>query len=70
MTERLHTVREVAESLRVHVETVRRWIRDGRLPATRLGDRSGYRIADSDLRRFVDEMKTAPRVELREDEHR
>ena len=63
MTERLHTIREVADGLRVHVETVRRWIRDGRLPATKLGDRSGYRIADADLRRFMDEMKTVPPVE-------
>lgn len=30
---------EIAERLRVHVSTVRAWIRDGRIPAVRLGPR-------------------------------
>ena len=37
------TVAEVAETLRVNQETVRRWIRSGALPATRLG--RDYRIS-------------------------
>lgn len=37
------TVAEVAQALRVNPETVRRWIRAGALPATRVG--RDYRIA-------------------------
>ncbi|NBS71169.1 DNA-binding protein [bacterium] len=33
MSVRLLTVKEIAQTLGTHPETVRRWIRDGRLPA-------------------------------------
>ena len=56
------TLAEVVERLKVNERTVRRWIADGRLPATLLGRRSGYRIAEADLARFMDERKVAPRV--------
>jgi excisionase family DNA binding protein len=48
------TVQEIAELLRVNPETVRRWLRQKRLRGTMLGgDRAGYRIAESELRRFI-----------------
>ena len=48
------TVRDVAEILRVHEETVRRWIRRGDLMALDLGGpRAGYRIRPSELDRFI-----------------
>lgn len=48
------TVRDVAEMLRVHEETVRRWIRRGELTALDLGGpRAGYRIRPSDLDDFI-----------------
>jgi len=34
---RLHSVREVADRIGVHPETIRRLIHDGRLPAVRVG---------------------------------
>ena len=47
------TVEQVAATLQVHPESVRRWIRAGRLPAAQLGGRRiGYRIDERDLRRF------------------
>lgn len=49
------TVRDVATSLKVHEETVRRWIRRGDLVALDLGGpRAGYRVRRSDLDRFIE----------------
>jgi excisionase family DNA binding protein len=51
--ERLLTVKEVAESLRVSQETVRRWLRQGRIKGILMGgDRSGYRISLTEVARI------------------
>jgi excisionase family DNA binding protein len=47
----LFTVEEVAERLNLHVKTIRRFIREGRLPAKRLGKE--YRITRSALDEFA-----------------
>jgi len=53
-TERYLTVQDVADELKVSTETVRRWLRSGRLKGTMLGGtRLGYRVMESDLRHFV-----------------
>lgn len=45
-TEEYLLVPEVAERLRVHVNTVRRWLREGTLQGVKPGgDKSGYRIS-------------------------
>lgn len=46
-----YTIREVADDLRVHEETVRRWIRSGRLKVIRLGHRT-VRITEEELSRI------------------
>ena len=46
----LFTVEEVADRLNLHVKTVRRFIREGRLPAKRIGKE--YRITRSALDEF------------------
>lgn len=47
-------VTEVAERLRVNPETVRRWLRQGKLRGVLMGgDRGGYRIPESEVRRFL-----------------
>lgn len=51
MSEPLHTVRQVAERLKLHPKTVLRLIHEGRLKGTRIG--KSYRILDSDLRAFA-----------------
>ncbi|QCI67990.1 helix-turn-helix domain-containing protein [Phreatobacter stygius] len=51
MTEELFTVERAAERLRLHPKTVLRFIRDGRLRATRVG--KAYRILRSDLDALV-----------------
>ena len=45
------TVKEVAEFVRVHPKTIRRWIANGDLPATRIG--RDWRIARSDLKALL-----------------
>jgi excisionase family DNA binding protein len=48
------TVSQVASRLRFHPETVRRWLRDGKLRGYLLGgDRGGYRVAETDLEEFM-----------------
>lgn len=45
---RLLKVQEAAEAHRVEPDTIRRWIREGRLPATR-NPAGHYRIAEEDV---------------------
>jgi excisionase family DNA binding protein len=48
------TVQDVVGTLKVHEETVRKWIRTGALPAFLMGSsRGGYRVRRSDLEAFV-----------------
>lgn len=54
------TVDEIAEELQVHKQSVRRWIRDGDLPAVALGGKSGFRIWSADLDKFLASKATAP----------
>ena len=51
MSEKMLTVGEIAEELRVHPETVRQWIRDGELIAIDISKE--YRILRSDLDVFL-----------------
>lgn len=59
--DRLLTVNEVADRLRVHVESVRRWIRQGKMSGSMMGgDRGGYRIPESEIERFLAATRRAP----------
>jgi excisionase family DNA binding protein len=58
-TTQLYTVDQVAELLNLHVKTVRRYVRDGRLKARRIGKE--YRIARGDLDAFAGASVTADR---------
>ena len=48
------TLTDVAERLQVHIDTVRRWVREGELPAYQLGTRAGYRVKMSDFQAFLE----------------
>jgi excisionase family DNA binding protein len=51
---KLMTVQVVADYLGVHPETVRRWLRDGRLVGIDLGsDSGGWRIDPAELDAFI-----------------
>jgi excisionase family DNA binding protein len=45
---------EAAKYLGVHVETLRRWAREGAIPAAKLGNRGGFRFKREDLDRFLE----------------
>lgn len=52
--EPLYTVKEVAERLKINPETVRVWIRQGRLRGVLMGGRrGGYRVPAAELRRML-----------------
>lgn len=48
MAEELLTVKEAAKRLKIHPQTIRRWIRRGLLRASKVGPRQ-WRIRESDL---------------------
>jgi excisionase family DNA binding protein len=53
-----YTVDQVAGLLGLHVKTVRNYVRDGRLPAVRIGKQ--YRISKADLAEFAGLPAAAP----------
>jgi excisionase family DNA binding protein len=55
------TVEQAAEYLQVHKMTVYRYIREGMLPAAKLGKM--YRLFRRDVEAFVAAMKHHPRAE-------
>lgn len=48
------TVAQVAHELQVHQETVRRWLRQGRLEGHNFSGRTGYRIKQSAIAAFME----------------
>jgi excisionase family DNA binding protein len=57
MEEKPLTVEQVAELFGVNRDTVRRWLREGRMKGRFLGGRAGYRITREDVRRFMHESE-------------
>jgi excisionase family DNA binding protein len=52
--EEMYTAEEVAKIMKVHISTVRKWVRMKALKTVKIGIR-GYRIRRSDLDRFIEE---------------
>jgi len=62
--ETYYTLDEVAERLKVSRRTVNRWVEAQSLPVIRLSAHAGsVRVAESDLRKFINERRTKPREE-------
>ena len=59
LEERWFTVEQVAERLQVTEQTVRRWLRAGSLAGRNFGGRTGYRIPEPELTRFLRTGKVA-----------
>jgi excisionase family DNA binding protein len=53
--EEMLTAQEVAKIMKVHISTVRKWVRKKALKTVKIGIR-GYRIRRSDLNRFIEEQ--------------
>jgi len=51
--ERWLTVAQAAALVQVHPETLREWLRAGRLPGTLLNRRAGWRIRAGDVERLL-----------------
>ena len=49
------TTEQVAAELQVNVQSVRKWIQNGELPASQIG--KGYRVSLGDLRAFMQKRK-------------
>jgi excisionase family DNA binding protein len=52
--ERWYDVKEIVALLSVHEQTVRRWIKQGDLPAVMFGRKGGYRVRARDLDGFLE----------------
>jgi excisionase family DNA binding protein len=57
------TPQEVARRLRLNEQTIRRYLRNGRLSGTRMGSR--WLIADADLQRFLWEQRADPKEAMK-----
>jgi excisionase family DNA binding protein len=66
--DRLLTVSEVAKYFRVEPESVRRWLREGKLLGMNLGRGPGWRVRLGDLELFIAERHTKPG--LARDQHK
>jgi excisionase family DNA binding protein len=55
----LLTVPEIAAWLKLHPETVRSWLRRGKLHGMRVSDSMGWRVPASEVDRFIQEALQA-----------
>ena len=62
--ERWFTVKQIVEALGVHEQTVREWIKEGRLPGKLFGRRGGYRVRESDYETFLDSWPSVGKAAL------
>lgn len=54
----VYTPEQVAQILQLSVGTVWRYIREGKLPASKVA--RGYRITDEQLKRFLEQQEVKP----------
>jgi len=57
----IYTTDQAAEVLQINVQTLRKYIREGKLQASKLG--SDYRITGEDIKAFLDATKTTRKEE-------
>jgi len=54
------TVEDICDRLKVHRQTVHRWLRDGELHGVLIGDRAGYRVQPADLAELLRQRGYTP----------
>jgi excisionase family DNA binding protein len=52
-----YSVEQISKMLNTNPETVRRWIRNDKLHATRASKKSGWEVSEEDLKRFLTTSK-------------
>jgi excisionase family DNA binding protein len=50
------TVEDVARQLQIHPETIRRWLREGRLEGIRISRRAGWRVRPEAVEKMLSEL--------------
>jgi excisionase family DNA binding protein len=66
--ERMYTVSEVADRLRLHPATIREWLRAGRLGGIRLGGtKAGWRIPASAVDEYLERHTARASASAEED---
>ncbi len=61
----LYTPEKLAQMLNVSIGTIWRYIRDGKLPASKLGRK--YIVSDDQLKRFLEQQEVKPGQDNQED---
>ncbi|MEK7498146.1 MAG: helix-turn-helix domain-containing protein [Patescibacteria group bacterium] len=56
---KLLTIRQAAEILNVHIETLRRWDKAGKLKAVKVNDRGDRRYKQEDIESFINQRKNS-----------
>ena len=56
----MYTVENIAAMLNVNKETVRRWIRSGKLDGTILSKKGGYAVSEEQLTKFLSRYNKKP----------
>ncbi len=51
-SETYYTLQEVADGIGVHYQTVRGWMKDGKLKVSKIG--KSYRVPEAELKRLLD----------------
>ena len=62
-TDELWTVQQAADYMGVEVQTVRRWINEGRLKAKRLTDSGPFRISKLELMNALKQSEKGEKIE-------
>ena len=52
MIETLYTTEELSKALKVDVQTIRNWLRDGLLDGVKIGKKE-YRVSENEVTRFL-----------------
>ncbi len=61
----LLTVKQAAKALSIHPETVREWLREGKIKGVKLGaTKLGWRIPEEELDRFLHDRMTEQHGEV------
>ena len=52
---RYYTISDIAKKLSINEETVRRWVRSGKLTGTRMSKKGGFKVSEFDFTNFLTE---------------